>query len=155
MRPSIVFFDEIDGLAPVRSSRQDQIHSSIVSTLLALMDGLDRWEKERVRERGGGGRERETPLSKGSNLGVVLWYAPVYYVCVHLRLVQVFITRELNMNWKWSLHESTSHSLSCRRHWKLMAAPLATNHPFVRIKLFMFFNLPMKIFLWLKYCQKI
>uniref|UniRef100_UPI0037E736EF ATPase family AAA domain-containing protein 2B n=1 Tax=Semicossyphus pulcher TaxID=241346 RepID=UPI0037E736EF len=41
MRPSIIFFDEIDGLAPVRSSRQDQIHSSIVSTLLALMDGLD------------------------------------------------------------------------------------------------------------------
>uniref|UniRef100_A0AAX7UN99 ATPase family AAA domain-containing protein 2 n=1 Tax=Astatotilapia calliptera TaxID=8154 RepID=A0AAX7UN99_ASTCA len=32
MRPSIIFFDEIDGLAPV---------SSIVSTLLALMDGLD------------------------------------------------------------------------------------------------------------------
>lgn len=41
MRPSIIFFDEIDGLAPVRSSRQDQIHSSIVSTLLALMDGID------------------------------------------------------------------------------------------------------------------
>ncbi|XP_036781419.2 ATPase family AAA domain-containing protein 2 isoform X3 [Manis pentadactyla] len=41
MRPSIIFFDEIDGLAPVRSSRQDQIHSSIVSTLLAIMDGLD------------------------------------------------------------------------------------------------------------------
>ncbi|XP_077937141.1 ATPase family AAA domain-containing protein 2-like [Gasterosteus aculeatus] len=41
MRPSIIFFDEMDGLAPVRSSRQDQIHSSIVSTLLALMDGLD------------------------------------------------------------------------------------------------------------------
>ncbi|KAL3982959.1 ATPase associated with various cellular activities (AAA) family protein [Acanthocheilonema viteae] len=41
MRPSIIFFDEIDGLAPVRSSKQDQIHSSIVSTLLALMDGLD------------------------------------------------------------------------------------------------------------------
>ncbi|KAF8374776.1 lex-1 [Pristionchus pacificus] len=41
MRPSIIFFDEIDGLAPVRSSRQDQIHASIVSTLLALMDGLD------------------------------------------------------------------------------------------------------------------
>ena len=40
-RPSIIFFDEIDGLAPVRSSRSDQIHSSIVSTLLALMDGLD------------------------------------------------------------------------------------------------------------------
>ena len=28
MRPSIIFFDEIDGLAPVRSSRQDQIHPS-------------------------------------------------------------------------------------------------------------------------------
>ena len=41
MQPSVIFFDEIDGLAPVRSSRQDQVHSSIVSTLLALMDGLD------------------------------------------------------------------------------------------------------------------
>uniref|UniRef100_A0A8C0B1C9 ATPase family AAA domain-containing protein 2 n=1 Tax=Buteo japonicus TaxID=224669 RepID=A0A8C0B1C9_9AVES len=41
MRPSIIFFDEIDGLAPVRSSKQDQVHSSIVSTLLALLDGLD------------------------------------------------------------------------------------------------------------------
>lgn len=40
-RPSIIFFDEIDGIAPVRSPNQDQIHSSIVSTLLALMDGLD------------------------------------------------------------------------------------------------------------------
>jgi hypothetical protein len=40
-QPSIIFFDELDGLAPVRSSRQDHIHSSIVSTLLALMDGLD------------------------------------------------------------------------------------------------------------------
>ena len=39
--PSIIFFDEIDGLAPVRSVKQDQIHASIVSTLLALMDGLD------------------------------------------------------------------------------------------------------------------
>ncbi|KAI5993843.1 AAA-domain-containing protein [Pisolithus marmoratus] len=36
-----LFFDEIDGLAPVRSSKQDQIHASIVSTLLALMDGMD------------------------------------------------------------------------------------------------------------------
>ena len=41
-QPSIIFFDEIDGLAPVRSSKQDQIHASIVSTLLALMDGMDR-----------------------------------------------------------------------------------------------------------------
>ncbi|XP_065332811.1 ATPase family AAA domain-containing protein 2-like isoform X1 [Cloeon dipterum] len=39
-RPSIIFFDELDGLAPVRSHKQDQIHASIVSTLLALMDGL-------------------------------------------------------------------------------------------------------------------
>ena len=28
-------------MAQVRSSKQDQIHNSIVSTLLALMDGLD------------------------------------------------------------------------------------------------------------------
>ncbi|KAM6349590.1 ATPase family AAA domain-containing protein 2-like [Podargus strigoides] len=41
MRPSIIFFDEIDGLAPARTSKQDQMYSSIVSTLLALMDGLD------------------------------------------------------------------------------------------------------------------
>jgi SpoVK/Ycf46/Vps4 family AAA+-type ATPase len=41
MQPSIIFFDELDGLAPVRSSKQDQIHASIVTTLLALLDGLD------------------------------------------------------------------------------------------------------------------
>lgn len=40
-QPSIIFFDEIDGLAPVRSAKQDQIHSSLVATLLALMDGMD------------------------------------------------------------------------------------------------------------------
>lgn len=40
-QPSIIFFDEIDGLAPVRSARQEQHHASIVSTLLALMDGMD------------------------------------------------------------------------------------------------------------------
>ncbi|NXH31635.1 ATAD2 protein, partial [Myiagra hebetior] len=40
MRPSIIFFDEIDALAPVRSSKQDQVHSSVVGTLLTLMDGL-------------------------------------------------------------------------------------------------------------------
>ncbi|XP_073026996.1 uncharacterized protein [Primulina eburnea] len=39
-QPSIIFFDEIDGLAPCRSKWQDQTHSSVVSTLLALMDGL-------------------------------------------------------------------------------------------------------------------
>lgn len=41
MKPSIIFFDELDGLAPVRSARNDQFHTSIVSTLLALMDGLN------------------------------------------------------------------------------------------------------------------
>lgn len=40
-KPCIIFFDEVDGLAPVRSSRQDFVHSSVVCTLLALMDGLD------------------------------------------------------------------------------------------------------------------
>lgn len=40
-KPCIIFFDEVDGLAPVRSNRQDVVHSSVVSTLLALMDGLD------------------------------------------------------------------------------------------------------------------
>ncbi|KAJ7719603.1 P-loop containing nucleoside triphosphate hydrolase protein [Mycena olivaceomarginata] len=40
-QPSIIFFDEIDGLVPVRSSKQDQIHASIVVTLLALMDDMD------------------------------------------------------------------------------------------------------------------
>ncbi|NXR61209.1 ATAD2 protein, partial [Rhadina sibilatrix] len=40
MRPSIIFFDEIDALAPIRSDKQDQIHSSVVGTLLTLMDGL-------------------------------------------------------------------------------------------------------------------
>ncbi|NXU85284.1 ATAD2 protein, partial [Xiphorhynchus elegans] len=39
-RPSIIFFDEIDALAPRRSSQQDQVHSSVVGTLLTLMDGL-------------------------------------------------------------------------------------------------------------------
>ncbi|VEN62253.1 unnamed protein product, partial [Callosobruchus maculatus] len=40
-RPSIIFFDEIDGLAPCRSDKNDHIHTSLVATLLALMDGLD------------------------------------------------------------------------------------------------------------------
>ncbi|KAK8943570.1 ATPase family AAA domain-containing protein [Platanthera guangdongensis] len=39
-QPSIIFFDEIDGLAPRRSRQQDQTHSSVVSTLLSLLDGL-------------------------------------------------------------------------------------------------------------------
>ena len=45
-QPSIIFFDEIDGLAPARKSggggqEHDQIHGSVVATLLALMDGLN------------------------------------------------------------------------------------------------------------------
>ncbi|KAK6946682.1 AAA ATPase, AAA+ lid domain [Dillenia turbinata] len=39
-QPSIIFLDEIDGLAPRRTRQQDQTHSSVVSTLLALLDGL-------------------------------------------------------------------------------------------------------------------
>ncbi|XP_010919242.1 uncharacterized protein [Elaeis guineensis] len=39
-QPSIIFFDEIDGLAPYRSRHQDQTHNSVVSTLLSLLDGL-------------------------------------------------------------------------------------------------------------------
>ncbi|CAH1163487.1 unnamed protein product [Phaedon cochleariae] len=40
-RPSIIFFDELDGLAPIRSGKNDHIHTSVVATLLSLMDGLD------------------------------------------------------------------------------------------------------------------
>lgn len=40
-RPAIIFFDELDGLAPIRSSHNDHVHCSLVTTLLALMDGLD------------------------------------------------------------------------------------------------------------------
>ena len=41
--PSIIFLDELDALVPsrsIRSSTSDQIHASIVSVLLVLMDGL-------------------------------------------------------------------------------------------------------------------
>ena len=40
-QPSIIFSDEINGLAPVHSSKQDQIHASIMLTFLGLMDGMD------------------------------------------------------------------------------------------------------------------
>ncbi|RKO97723.1 hypothetical protein CXG81DRAFT_10833, partial [Caulochytrium protostelioides] len=40
-QPSLIFFDEIDGLAPARTSKQDQVHASMVSTLLTMMDGLE------------------------------------------------------------------------------------------------------------------
>eukprot|EP00793_Prasinoderma_coloniale_P006597 PRCOL_00001427-RA len=39
-QPAVIFFDEFDGLAPARGGRGDSVHSSVVSTLLALMDGL-------------------------------------------------------------------------------------------------------------------
>merc|ERR1712130_979754 len=32
---------EIDGLCPIRSYKHDQVHNSVVATLLSLMDGLD------------------------------------------------------------------------------------------------------------------
>ena len=41
--PSIVFLDELDGLVPARSAGSDpgaQIYASVVSTLLALLDGV-------------------------------------------------------------------------------------------------------------------
>ena len=41
LSPSIIFFDELDGIAPARGGKvSDQIHTSVVSTLLSLMDGL-------------------------------------------------------------------------------------------------------------------
>jgi hypothetical protein len=39
--PALVFFDELDGLAPARSAKHAQVHNSVVTTLLALLDGLD------------------------------------------------------------------------------------------------------------------
>lgn len=43
--PSIVFLDELDALVPPRSvsatGGTDQIYASVVSTLLALMDGME------------------------------------------------------------------------------------------------------------------
>ncbi|KAJ0616859.1 putative ATPase, AAA-type, core, P-loop containing nucleoside triphosphate hydrolase [Helianthus annuus] len=39
-QPSIILFDEIDGLAPSRTRQQDQTHNSVVSTLFALLDCL-------------------------------------------------------------------------------------------------------------------
>eukprot|EP00756_Hemistasia_phaeocysticola_P025369 Hpha_TRINITY_DN16001_c3_g4::TRINITY_DN16001_c3_g4_i1::g.121409::m.121409 len=40
-QPSIIFFDEIDGLAPTRNSEHDHVHASVVATLLAFLDGLE------------------------------------------------------------------------------------------------------------------
>ncbi|RNF15224.1 putative ATPase [Trypanosoma conorhini] len=40
-QPSIIFFDEIDGLVPVRHAKAEQSQAALVATLLALIDGLD------------------------------------------------------------------------------------------------------------------
>lgn len=39
-QPAVIFLDEVDGLAPLRSARSEQCYSSIVATLLSLMDGV-------------------------------------------------------------------------------------------------------------------
>lgn len=39
--PSVIFFDEFDAMCPVRSAKQNQVHSSLVTTMLSLMDGID------------------------------------------------------------------------------------------------------------------
>ncbi|KAL2308296.1 hypothetical protein Nmel_001309 [Mimus melanotis] len=41
MRPSIIFFDEIDALAPVQSDKQDQIHSRGEVVVIGATNGLD------------------------------------------------------------------------------------------------------------------
>lgn len=40
-QPSIIFFDEIDGLAPTRHTKTEQTQAALVATFLALLDGLD------------------------------------------------------------------------------------------------------------------
>jgi len=47
--PSIIFFDEIDGMCPTRTMKNDQVHNSVVATLLSLMDGLNADQTERER----------------------------------------------------------------------------------------------------------
>ena len=39
-QPSIIFFDEIDAIAPARTNKSEQSHVSVVATLLSEMDGL-------------------------------------------------------------------------------------------------------------------
>ncbi|AYU76860.1 ATPase, putative [Leishmania donovani] len=41
LQPSIIFFDEVDGLAPARHAKAEQTQAALVSTLLALLDGLE------------------------------------------------------------------------------------------------------------------
>lgn len=41
LQPSIIFFDELDGLAPMRHTKTEQTQAALVATLLALLDGLE------------------------------------------------------------------------------------------------------------------
>ncbi|KAI5690833.1 ATPase family associated with various cellular activities [Leishmania braziliensis] len=41
LQPSIIFFDEVDGLAPARHAKAEHTQAALVSTLLALLDGLE------------------------------------------------------------------------------------------------------------------
>ena len=40
-QPSVIFFDELDALAPARNSQQDHVYTTIVGALLTLLDGLE------------------------------------------------------------------------------------------------------------------
>lgn len=46
--PSVIFLDEVDGLAPKRSPKQNQVYSSVVTTLLSLLDGIDSKSRRQV-----------------------------------------------------------------------------------------------------------
>ena len=37
----MIFFDELDALAPARNSQQDHVYTTIVGALLTLLDGLE------------------------------------------------------------------------------------------------------------------
>jgi len=40
-QPCLIFIDQLDGLASVRDSRAAHEYTSVVTTLLGLMDGID------------------------------------------------------------------------------------------------------------------
>jgi transitional endoplasmic reticulum ATPase len=41
-QPSIIFFDEIDAIAPKREKAQGEVEKRVVSQLLTLMDGMSK-----------------------------------------------------------------------------------------------------------------
>jgi len=43
-KPSIIFFDELDGLAPNRSDMDNHAYSAVVACLLGLIDTVKRGE---------------------------------------------------------------------------------------------------------------